>query len=473
MTITAIGWIVIPVTLILFLFRPSLLLPLTLMLAVFQGASVINFPGDSPVAVLPYFFAASFVALHSMLIGEPRYALARWKEYRAYLAPVLLFATFAGASALVLPLTNDRLLIDSWRGTGSIANMIGRMEPGQVPLHWTLGNLAQTIYLGLNVSVVWTIVMRALRPGQLRLFVNIFYWSGLVVILVGMYQELAFKLGYHFPSEFFNSNISGMQLYGVVLGQLGIERMSATFSESSYAGAFLAAWLTLSIFSFQRGRSLFRFVAAFAAGSFALIMTLSSTGYIAFGGVLVFLMIQPLITLVFSGRISVQQLGFVAIIIAALVAGALVVPDPRAILNLTLMDKAASMSAFYRIRADLHALELFRDSFGVGVGLGSDKASSLATYVLANLGIVGTLLFVFMLLSALGISDQNPGEGEMVRNVKAMRGAFMANLLAMLVAIGDPNWPIFWVLLGLLVGTRRACNSDRDELSHRQESLAG
>jgi hypothetical protein len=62
------------------------------------------------------------------------------------------------------------------------------------------------------------------------------------------------------------------------------------------------------------------------------------------------------------------------------------------ILKNTLFHKTESTSFQQRSFADFLALRIFAETYGIGVGLGSHKANSLALTLLSNTGIAGLIL---------------------------------------------------------------------------------
>ncbi len=452
MTITLMGWVVIPLTLAIFFVRPTGLIGWTILLAVFQGASVLNWgSGNSTIGIAPYYFAASLAILHSMLVGESFSVLSDTNH--TYLTPLLLFTPYAIGTSFLLPQIHDHLMVDNWRAGRDI------YVSYQTPLKWSVSNLAQAIYLTINFGLVTAIVARARRENQLYRWVRMFYWSGMIVIGVGIYQEAAFNFGLPFPSEFFNSNTAGTQLYRIVLANLGIERLSATFSEPSFAGAFLAAWLVFVLLSPRRGTCVKHPGSQSLAGLLALAMTVSSIGYAAFATALSILMTRSGRSTLSRLRISRRGLALMVMLVFTVGAMAVAVHHPLEALSFTFFEKVASISTISRLSGDADALRLFAATFGLGVGLGSDNSSSFATSLLANLGIPGTCLFIFILYRALAIArrggDSEPGDAR----IRALRGAFLANLFAMILAISELMWPPFWIILALLLAECRASSA--------------
>ncbi len=132
----------------------------------------------------------------------------------------------------------------------------------------------------LDFSVVLLFLRNAPRPGYMEGLIEAFTWSGLIVVAVGAYQLLAYRIGLPYPRAFLYSNPVWGQLAGESLA--GWRRINATFPEASPAGDFLAMWsvfqLVLAARGGRRGGRHWWFA---LAGSFMVVNTTSTTGYVA------------------------------------------------------------------------------------------------------------------------------------------------------------------------------------------------
>ena len=74
MTITPIGFVIIPLSLIIFLVWPRLLVPWAIIVSVFEAASVINVGGgESGIGIQPFFFVVVLITLRFL----PPYLVTR------------------------------------------------------------------------------------------------------------------------------------------------------------------------------------------------------------------------------------------------------------------------------------------------------------------------------------------------------------------------------------------------------------
>jgi hypothetical protein len=102
---------------------------------------------------------------------------------------------------------------------------------------------------------------------------------------------------------------------------------------------------------------------------------------------------------------------WVVLTIAILYYVVTIVPSLNMILNGVLLDKLNTGSGINRTSADIFSWNLFLDTYGLGVGLGSHRTSSFLFNLLSNVGFVGSLLwfiFIFKLLKPVFKIRHNP-----------------------------------------------------------------
>ena len=100
------------------------------------------------------------------------------------------------------------------------------------------------------------------------------------------------------------------------------------------------------------------------------------------------------------------------------------------------VSKSGSGSFINRTAADLYALQLLAMTHWIGVGLGSNRASSLVTSLLSNVGIAGVLcftIFLWRLFRSLA-----------TEYAWLARSAF-ALLVNMFIGVPDVTMPLLWI----------------------------
>lgn len=138
-----------------------------------------------------------------------------------------------------------------------------------------------------------------------------------------------------------------------------------------------------------------------AALGMAAVLTLStsSTAYVAMGGYAAILATRTLFfpSYLSAGKVAGMALGLLAAITALL---GLLVFSPEAAATFGEMfsemtvEKSQSMSGQQRTFWAMQGLHLFGFSWGIGVGAGSFRSSSLITAIIGSMGVVGAVTFL-------------------------------------------------------------------------------
>jgi hypothetical protein len=80
----------------------------------------------------------------------------------------------------------------------------------------------------------------------------------------------------------------------------------------------------------------------------------------------------------------------------------------RNYLDEVIFNKSTSASGIERASWNTFALQNFFDSYGIGVGLGTVRTSSFPVALLSNVGVPGTIFYLFFITSALGRGRGTP-----------------------------------------------------------------
>jgi hypothetical protein len=98
-----------------------------------------------------------------------------------------------------------------------------------------------------------------------------------------------------------------------------------------------------------------------------------------------------------------------------------------------LFSKADSQSGVERGEWNAAAYKTFLDTYGIGAGLGSARASSFILVLLSNVGVFGALLFALFITSVFLIRDSGDGMFEPER-YGVIRAAKMGVLAVIMTA---------------------------------------
>jgi hypothetical protein len=240
-----------------------------------------------------------------------------------------------------------------------------------------------------------------------------------------------------FPYSLLQTN-PGYAIANVTPGALS--RVMGTFTESSGAGLVLSA-LAAAILSRVLDGKLN--MAGFLVVLAALAMVRSSSAIAAVAlttGIM--LLYYPIIR--FPWYVRLYRLRRLTGLAAGVFIAVLILvwsPLRTSLASLTL-DKTSSVSYFARTTRDLFSLKIALDTHGLGVGLGSNRTSSLLTSLVSNVGVAGLLVFLWMYFRLL-----SNAKGTAIW----IKWAGVALFLDMAFATPDINTPFLWALLALVV----------------------
>jgi transposase len=254
------------------------------------------------------------------------------------------------------------------------------------------------------------------------------------------------------------------------------------------ASGFAAVNLVAFAFTFSYWRAIgSRLVLAlWSVLLFLLVMSTSTTGYMGLAVLLLIFGISWLWRLL-TGGLSRRDMALLLVACAgsATVLGVLLFGegqlDPAArLIETTLLEKADSASGSERFYWNQKSWMAFHDTHGLGVGLGSSRASSTFVAILSQLGVAGALLFGFAFIDIARNPVRRPPEpadAELVALCQALRSAGVAIIVAGAISSGgaDPGILFYVTLAGLLVGRARLSESavqrglreNRDNLLHQ------
>ena len=265
-----------------------------------------------------------------------------------------------------------------------------------VPLGPSSGNWTQSVYmLGSTVVFLATSLFLSHRRATRQIAVALLIYSG-GILLFGLADLITDAVGAGAALDFIHNGNYTFHLNEAVVG---LKRIAGSYSEASaFANATLGALgFTLGLFI----NGVFPLVAAVLslAEIGMLILSTSSTGYVGLFFVIVgayWLALKDLI----GGQARYTSFLFVVftpLVTTCAVLPALMNPSVSSSMNqvaqAVVYDKASSGSAMERQALNDQAIVNVLDTVGMGTGNGSVRTSSFPLAVVANLGIVGCLIY--------------------------------------------------------------------------------
>lgn len=213
-----------------------------------------------------------------------------------------------------------------------------------------------------------------------------------------------------------------------------------------------------------------------AALGLAIILTLStsSTAYVGLAGyaLLLGLRFATIPSYLRTDKVvTILVLG----VLAAIAGLALVLTFEQVAAQFTDMfrsmtvDKADSLSGKQRMFWAMQGFDAFAASWGLGIGAGSFRSSSIATAIIGSMGIVGACSFVYYCASLFlrrAVKTGVPAEALRIPVARACCWAAICGLIPMMLMAGSPDPGMeFAIFAGLSLAFRRPSYAQTESFS--------
>jgi len=350
---------------------------------------------------------------------------------------LFLFVIWAVVSSLSLPFLFEGVSVFEPR-----VGLDYQARNGLGELVWSYSNLGQAIYLCLNFNMVLASLYifkskEVFYPYLFRVFLHL----SIVILFLTFWQFLSKITGIYFPQEIFFSLLDRGESNQTLLG---LFRITATMNEPSALGAVLCSLLAFNLVGVAKTR-LVRFKVLSIMLAVAVFLTISSTGLIVLCLMSIFIMTKKGYQILSTKKIHLNSVLFFVFMMIFLATSYFLFRDIiNIILGGSLLDKASSVSFNTRTEADLHGLRLFFETYGVGVGLGSNRPSSFIVAILSNLGFLGLFLCFFIMFFVLKSYIRLRKNDE---SLDYIFSAFIVYLIAKIISGPDISSEFFWICL--------------------------
>jgi hypothetical protein len=412
---------------------PSHWLAATGFAAFLQGASPFVLTAGGRLAGMAPAYLLTFIGIFHYLRARLHPA-ARLTSEQPWSAPQLwlwAFTIIGVLGALLLPrVFNGVAHAMLSRGSINAASMTD-VTPGST-------NIIQAFYLVLNL-VLFSIAaaLVAARADGLRWAMRGVAAGLACACVLGLYQLVAFYAGLPWPAEIINSNLGVGQFPDQMAGSL--KRITATFWEPSLLGYSFVGCLGIFLLG---GRNTRLGLLALCV----LLLSTSSLGYFGLAALVgVWLCADRAAAASTKWRVAV---GLATVCIAFAIADQLLTGG--VVLEDLVLNKAESSSGVGRSTANHLALQTFFESGGLGVGIGTTRASSFAATLLATTGLPGLIAFMAF-ATTLILQCRRAGD----RESRELGLGLTGFLIVWLIAIPDVVQALFWLIAGVAAGHLR------------------
>jgi len=263
------------------------------------------------------------------------------------------------------------------------------------PLGPVSGNLSQAIYCISDVVVYCCMYAFLKYRGAYRTLASAVFLLTFLDVLAGVIDIASHAVGIDVLSYVKTAQfaiLTGVELDGLV-------RISGTFSEASSFAGFTVPLFVFCLTLWVTGyRPKLAGALAIASGALLLLST-SGTAYVGLGGYLVVLLFSRPALVSRAATARKHRMWIIAACVGVLGTLYVILFLPAVanalsqFFDSTVMNKASSSSGLERMSWNTQGITNFMDTYGIGVGLGSIRASSFVVVVLANLGVVGVVCY--------------------------------------------------------------------------------
>ena len=416
----------------------------------FGSTSIVTLAGSSILLYVP---------LAGLLVAAAAFRRTFWRDlgrvFRLNWTPIVVFAllVYGVASAFVLP----RLFAGA-----TTVFVPARGAIVETALRPVSGNINQAAYFTMGIAAFFAIAGQLARDGRFDVLRIGFFAYACAHTLLGLI-DLAGK------ASGAGDLLAPLRTAGfTMLIEIQVEgfwRIVGAYSEASTfaGGSVLALAFTFSYWRETNWRP------ALVVASVVLVLLLlctSSTGYVSLALLGAMLSASWLWRLL-AGRLSSRDLatilaGTVALVLvlAVFVFSQDLLKPVQKLIEETLINKSTSASADERFYWNYKSWLAFFDTYGLGVGLGSSRASSSVVAVLSQLGALGALLILLLLADAarpIPRPGPDPAAQEIAAITNSLRIVVFASVIPAAIAGGgaDPGIVFFIALAGVVVGRHR------------------
>ena len=465
MSVTVLGLILLPLSLF-WAGNPIRLLQLAIVAAIFEAGAALVLGGSfglQPAMVPGLLFVMYVVAQYAVGMRYPGEGRVFWA-----LTPLFALLGYAVLSILVLPQAfAGRVMV--WPQRPDLIN------PGYVPLAFTSGNVTQSLYLALNVVVATCAALLVTRVAiPYRSLLKAYLAGGYLAVGLAFWQFAYRVAGVWFPTEVIQSNPS----WAIVKQSIGpVPRIQGTFSEPAALAFYLSGLFFCCLWLNAQGHRIMRVKLLLGLAILAMLCSTSTTGLATLAAGI------PLVMIFAALRGDTAAVGRLMKTTAAiLVAGAIVI-GPIFVLKPSLqnsvhqvvvstMSKGDSQSYEERSGLDAAAVATVGQTDGLGVGWGSFRASSLIPGLLANAGIFGVAMVVWLAWRMTALVNRArrraPGHpGQIV--VDGFIAAICGQLAAALLSAPTIGSLAFFLQLGCATGVAARMASEARPAKTRPE----
>ncbi len=398
------------------------------------------------VTILPQPVAALFLTLWTLRRRGAAAAFVAIAINPRQLGLLSMFVVYGAVTAILLPrIFEGSVDVIAFRQTTSAPTALAP----------SAANITQPLYLAISLIAAVALCLLCKQERMRQVVLRAVLWSGAIVVATGL-ADIA-SAGTPVLSSFRTASYALLTDHVVV----GSRRVVGLMAEASSFGPLCVTTAALIYFlrrgfAPRGGQATMMF--AIVAG--LLVMAALSTSSTAYVGLALFMLLAVAnwAWRVFRHPTSVPRRALsadlLAVFIAAVFGGLSLILQPGLLtaavenVNQIVFEKAGTSSFNDRMMSVQIGFNLFAQTNGWGVGVGSHSVSSWLVATLCSVGIVGSLMMaVFLTLTSLR-RPADPG----VESRETVTGLKLAAIISLSMASISATSPDFGLLVSAMLG---------------------
>ena len=358
----------------------------------FGGSAALALPALGGSTIPPVQFALVFLIMRLILPSAQQMPLLG-QAFRANML-LLIFVVYGLLMAYFGPrVFAGQIDVTPLRGRvlGKYASMMAYLFSTQ-PLHTSSQNITTSVYLVGTLLISVTSYVACRQPGARDNFIR---WAAIVAVMNTVFGLISL-VSPGTPIEPVLAAIRNGNYAQLEQNYNGFVRITGVFPEASMFATYTSVWLVFMTECWLR--NIRPALTGACAGMLAaiLVFSTSTSAYIALG---LYGIILAARFLFLPGSLTLNKLLWLVSMVSALtilgLAAAVVSPKAAkgfqdVILHMT-VEKGSSLSGQQRAFWAAQGWHSFVKSFGLGIGPGSFRSSSLAMAILGCTGVIGSL----------------------------------------------------------------------------------
>jgi hypothetical protein len=411
------------------------LLPVVMFMSIFQAASIVNLGGAGAEMGIGPSFLLVLVVVIKKLCSPTEIGVSLNQPLKSTGILLILFTAYATLSVFLNPVI--------FQGVPFTNPKFGF----QVPLQPNTNFLTQLVYLLVSVGLYFVAAYKT-TPAELAKSIDWYVGGAVLAAGIAMYQFIGMKTGLPFPSDYLHTSPTFQMFEGYEIN--GFPRMNGSFTEAAAAAFCFTSALSLAVWKLLTGFTSLRNVLSALILFIGLMLTISTTGYICLGYIL---LVAGVVYLIHWTGSSTARSNKLLLAIPAFIVLLVIAVNPRfqesfmSLIHTVVLDKTKTFSYEERTQMNDDALATASQTHWLGAGWGVCRASSLFPTMLGNVGLPGGILFVLMIGQVLLPILKR-------RGIKLpIHGAVLFSLGTVLLNLGismpEIGAPVIWMFLAV------------------------